>query len=73
MRSFQISEEPGVFHADGYDGTDYTLCGTAFEGVDGDAEVTPSTRRINCPKCVAIILAAKRYKSRDFVKDAFHD
>lgn len=58
----------GIVHADGADGTDYTLCGfTAENTVDSRAEYCPEAEsetepymmptrlKVTCPKCAMII------------------
>lgn len=52
-------------HAGGASGNDYTLCGCALEGENGDTEMDEVTRgRINCPDCIGIIRHCKTIPAR---------
>ncbi len=44
-----------IIHSEGSDGCDYTLCGAALEGVNGDEEMTETHASINCERCIGII------------------
>jgi hypothetical protein len=60
----RLIDTEGVVHSEGADGTDFTLCGLAPEGGEGDGPVTmPETRkRIDCQSCLGIIRFCKRIR-----------
>jgi len=49
----------GLVHGGTMDGNDYTLCGTAMEGENGDDNMVVTNRRISCGQCIALILHCK--------------
>lgn len=54
-----------VIHSGPADGCDYTLCGAAMDGEDGDNEMSEVARgKIDCERCVRIIRFCKQIPAR---------
>lgn len=52
-----------LVHADGAIAIgEFTLCGRALEGVNGDEPMTRTSELIQCPMCEAIIAHGKRIR-----------
>lgn len=62
--------DKSVVHCEGADGNDYTLCGDALEGVNGDEPMEATWRDpIRCGRCAQIIAFAKKIKSKEVHPD----
>jgi hypothetical protein len=75
LRLKEITGEGAVIHADSGRGSDYTLCGYAYEGSamrdEGDTTLVLVERgKINCPNCLQIIRYAKTIPARMLAKPA---
>jgi len=55
MKTLIFPSAPGVAHANGPLSDEYTLCGDALEGVNGDDIAYEYAGRVSCPTCIAII------------------
>lgn len=56
-----VSDEEGTHYLGPY--REYTACGKAFDGENGDAFMRPaSTREVTCPSCIQAILHYRRAK-----------
>lgn len=57
--------EDGFVHFTDAEGGDYTLCGFSFDGEDGEFTEVTTRRRVDCPRCIAIVAACKSVKARE--------
>lgn len=55
-----------VIHSGPSEGGDFTLCGAATDGEDGNTNMLRTRRRITCSRCVAIIRYCKSIPTRLF-------
>ncbi len=55
-----IKDVDRVVHCEGADGNDYTLCGEALEGVNGDTPMVETQEGIDCGRCIGIIQHCRR-------------
>ena len=63
MKHWRDMEEAGLIHCQGAIAAgEYTLCGRALEGPDGDREMKLTCDPIDCPSCEAIIAHCKIIK-----------
>jgi hypothetical protein len=56
-----------IVHADGAI-ADFTLCGRAIEGINGDQPMVETRDLIDCPMCKAIITHCKKMKPSEIAK-----
>lgn len=55
-------------HCDGPGGMDYTLCGAALEGENGDEQMTETPFKVNCERCISIIDFCMDIKAREITR-----
>jgi hypothetical protein len=65
MREFT---DKSVVHCDGPDGNDYTLCGLALEGENGDEPMEETNWRVTCKQCIGTIAYCKAVRSKELQK-----
>jgi hypothetical protein len=58
-----VKDIDGVVHSEAADGCDYTLCGNALEGVNGDTEMVETSAGIDCEQCIRVIEFCKRIRA----------
>lgn len=68
--SERVRDVFGAVHAGTPDGNDFTLCGDAMEGEKGDEEMEPTTARINCERCIRVIIYAKSIRAPEIAMAA---
>ena len=65
MKRFREFHDKSIVHSEGPDGCDYTLCGLALEGENGDEPMEETRDRIRCPGCIATINFCKSIKASE--------
>lgn len=63
-RYSEVAGRYAVIHAGTHGGNDYTLCGAALDGEDGDSSMMGTRRRITCQECIRIIRYCKSIPAR---------
>lgn len=63
---FRSSEDDRV-HFGSPDGNDYFLCGLAYEGADGLADIKAVKRRVDCEQCIGIVRFCKTVKAHEMI------
>lgn len=51
-----------TIHCEGPDGNDYTLCGFALDGEDGDVRLVETHSQITCHQCIRTIEFCRRVR-----------
>ena len=75
MKHIQYIDDDPVFTGDAdqetrshihYEGEgEYTLCGMAW----GDQPARVTTEKVNCPRCIRIVIACKAVKASEFIRE----
>lgn len=63
-RYSEVVDRHAVIHAGPSEGGDYTLCGMATDGEDGNTQMLRTRRRITCIRCIGIIHYCKSIPNR---------
>lgn len=63
-RYSEVVGRSAVIHAGAHEGGDYTLCGAATDGEDGNSHMMRTRRLITCLGCIGIILYCKEVPRR---------
>ncbi len=67
MKRWKDFHDDKLVHAEGaIAARDFTLCGRALEGVNGDQPMTETGDRINCPACQATIVHCKKFQPVEY-------
>jgi len=68
MKRWRELHDKSIVHAESAGGVDYTLCGDALEGENGDTPMELTRDLIRCGRCEAIILHCKMIKPAEINK-----
>ena len=60
-------EHDGTIHCEAAGGADYTLCGAALEGENGDQPMVQTYARIDCGQCIGIVAFCLQIRKSEFV------
>lgn len=63
-RYSEVVDRHVVVHAGAHGGNDYTLCGAALDGEDGNGQMLRTRRRVTCRECIGIIRYCKSIPNR---------